>query len=105
MNFYDDFIAENVKLETELWQIVEDHDLFEKQGWINDCMMRDLAIKLENENPRFNGDIVHLMDKLYVACLRRLALNGKEYSKEVKSLVLKNLILEREKLNLESDSQ
>jgi hypothetical protein len=102
MTFYDDFIAENVKLEAELWQIVEDHDLLERQGWINDCMMRDLAIKLENENPKFGlADIVFIMDKLYVACLRRLAFKGKE----VKSLILKNLILEREKLNLESDSQ
>jgi hypothetical protein len=32
-------------------------------------MMRDFASKIENENPQLNGDIVHIMDKLYVACV------------------------------------
>jgi hypothetical protein len=36
------------------------------------------------------------MDKLYIACLKSLALKSKEYSKEAKKLVLNNLKLEQE---------
>ncbi len=97
MTLFDDFIAKNALLEADLWQIIEDHDLMERQGWIGDCMMRDLAIKLENENPKFVlADIVFVMDKLYVACLKSLALKSKECSKEAKKLVLSNLKLEQE---------
>jgi hypothetical protein len=91
MTLFDDFIAKNATLEAELWQIVEDYNLMEQQGWINDSLMRSLAEKLQNDNPQFNVDIVHIMDKLYVACLKRLALKGKEYKKEAKGLLLNTL--------------
>jgi hypothetical protein len=90
MTLFDDFIANSAILEAELWQIVEDHDLMEQQGWINDSLMRSLAEKLQNDNPHFH-DIVHIMDKLYVACLKRLALKGKEHKKEAKRLLLNTL--------------
>jgi hypothetical protein len=102
MTLFDDFIFKNATLEADLWQIVEDHDLMEQQGWINDCLMRNLARKLQNENLGFSRvDIVSLMDKLYIACLKSLALKSKECSKEAKKLVLNNLKLEQENNELE----
>jgi hypothetical protein len=102
MTLFDDFIAKNALLEADLWQIIEDHDLFEKHGWIEDCMMRDFAGKLKNEYPQFKGDIVHIMNKLYVACLKSLALKGREYNKAAKRLVLANLTLKQDNASLKS---
>jgi hypothetical protein len=97
MTLLDDFIAKNALTEADLRQIIEDHDLLDSQGWINDCLMRNLARKLQNEDLGFSrADIVSLMDKLYIACLKSLALKSKEYSKEAKKLVLNNLKLEQE---------
>jgi hypothetical protein len=103
MTLFDDFIANSAILEAELWQIVEDHNLMEQQGWIEDCMMRDFAGKLKNEYPQFGlVNIVFIMDKLYVACLKSLALKGREYNKAAKRLVLANLTLEQDNASLKS---
>lgn len=67
-------------------------------------MMRDFANKLlQDENShRPDGIFSYVMDKLHVACLKRLALKGKEYNKEAKKLILKNLTLEQNNADFES---
>jgi hypothetical protein len=71
---FDDFIKAETTDE-EKWQIIEEHDLLESQGFIGDCMMRKFAQRFTEKYPT---DDVWIMDRLYITCLKYFALKHKE---------------------------
>ena len=86
MTLFDDFIANNAS-EDQMWQIVEDHDLLDRQGYINDCTLRDCANKFVQKYPQLAVDIVHVMDKLYLACCKHFAFKYKKESAKYRSAI------------------
>lgn len=88
MTLFDDFIRENAT-EDDMWQIIEDNDLFDRQGWIGDCVIRSLADKFIEKHFEFRTErVTFVMDKLYRCCAKHFAFKYKEANEDRKLLRL-----------------
>ena len=86
MTLFDDFIANNAS-EDQMWQMITDHDLFDSQGYIDDCALRDCANKLIQKHPQLAVNITYVMNKLYLACCKHFAFKYKKESAKYRSAI------------------
>lgn len=71
MNFIQDKVH-NMPLQ-DMVQLTKDYELFEKQGAIGDCLLRETARELIDEYGLTEGSIVLWMDKVAFEAYRYLA--------------------------------
>ena len=71
MNFIQDKVH-NMVLQ-DIIQITKDYELFEKQGSIEDCLLRKTTEELQNEHGLTSGSTILWMDKVAFEAYRYLA--------------------------------
>jgi hypothetical protein len=71
MNFIQDKVH-NMPLQ-DMVQLTKDYELFEKQGAIGDCLLRETTEKLMSESGLTEGSVVLWMDRIAFEAYRYLA--------------------------------